>query len=157
MSSSEDASIIPEREIGRTELVTEWFLKHTNTARPPGDVVTFGTSLGVLTQCIGETVADAAAATGYGVAEHCRHGAVRAETAAEFAKMIRRLYQLRGITEPVFAKVGVTFGAAVRHFGKEALRAHIPDVSDAVLDEKLSWLVETYGFEEPWLGSATLH
>jgi hypothetical protein len=85
---------------------------------------------------VGETVADAVCAISRALMEH-QEGGLRAETKLTFGDLIARLYELWQYTAGY-----ISFEDAARHYGKIVLRERFgPDVSDAALDELMSWLL----------------
>jgi hypothetical protein len=88
---------------------------------------------------IGETVADAVCAISRAVMEY-QDGDHPTKAIERFSELMARLYQLWQYTAGY-----ISFEDAVRDYGKIVLRERFgSDVSDAALDELMSWLLLTW-------------
>ena len=84
-------------------------------------------------RCIGELVADACGAIAMALREY-QDGGLRAKTKLHGGDLIARLYSLRQYMVGYW-----DFDAMARTYGKRVLRERYDDLSDAALDELVSW------------------
>jgi hypothetical protein len=106
---------------------------------------------------LGNLMADATSALARGIIEYCSSRGLQKETRDRFADLIVEIFHIRwastfgsfngetGQYEPYFVNVWshqrVSFDAAAHCYGMHELGCRFPDISEALLQELLSWVI----------------